>query len=58
MIIIFEEVMIPENTQRSIAPWNAQAGKLAVIGLLPYDVGAAEDCFFKSVSHELCGKAD
>ena len=28
--------MVPENTQMSIATWNALAGKLAVIGFLPY----------------------
>ena len=50
--------MNPENTQRSIASWHALAGKLAVIGLLPYDVGAAGDCFFKSVSHQLYGNAN
>lgn len=31
---------------------------LAQIGLKPQDVGGSGDCFFMSVSHQLCGIAE
>ena len=32
--------------------------RLRLIGLIPHDVGGCEDCFFKSVSHQLYRTAD
>ena len=34
--------MVPENTQMNIATWNALAGKLSVIGFLPYMLAAIQ----------------
>ena len=44
------------NTADSL--WNCLSQRLAQIGLIPHDVGGSDDCFFKSVSHQLYGTAD
>lgn len=36
-------------------PWVCLSERLSRISLMPYDVGGSEDCFFKSVSHQLYG---
>lgn len=36
-------------------PWVCLSERLSRISLMPYDVGGSEDCFLKSVSHQLYG---
>ncbi|XP_020622509.1 uncharacterized protein LOC110060102 [Orbicella faveolata] len=52
---VFPNTIIIMNHDSS---WNCLTERLALIGLIPKDVGGSGDCFFKSVSHQLYGFAD
>ena len=41
------------NFANSSSPLNILSERLALIGLMPHDVGGFGDCFFRSISHQL-----